>query len=300
MTTIRTATLGDRGIIRIEGADRHAFLQGLVSNDVTKATAARAIYAALLTPQGKFLHDFFIAASGDTLLIDCEGERREDLFRRLRLYRLRSKVDLADVTADYRVQVAFGGDCAAAFGLGGDAGAAREAEGGAIFTDPRFAAAGCRAILPAGAAMEALADGPVEPADPVAYDDWRLALGLPDGSRDMLVDKATLLESGFEDLNGVDFDKGCYMGQELTARTKYRGLVKKKLMPVRLSGAAPEAGTPVMSGDREVGEIRSSRGDRAIALIRLDALEEADASLTVDGSEILPETAPWASVQAPA
>lgn len=300
MTTIRTATLGDRGIIRIDGEDRHAFLQGLVSNDVTKATATRAIYAALLTPQGKFLHDFFIAASGDSLLVDCEGERREDLFRRLRLYRLRSKVELADVTGDFSVQVAFGGDCSAAFGLGGEAGSAREADGGAIFTDPRFAGAGCRAILPAEKAIASLASQSTEAAEADSYDAWRLSLGLPDGSRDMQVDKAILLESGFEELNGVDFDKGCYMGQELTARTKYRGLVKKKLMPVRLSAAAPEAGTPVMSGDREVGEIRSSRGDRAIALIRLDALEAAEAALVVNGSEIVPENAPWATLHAPA
>ena len=209
-------------------------------------------------------------------------------------------MELTDVTGDFSVQVAFGGDCPAAFELGDEAGSAREADGGTVFTDPRFAGAGCRAILPADKDIASLASQPTEAGDADSYDAWRLSLGLPDGSRDMLVDKAILLESGFEDLNGVDFDKGCYMGQELTARTKYRGLVKKKLMPVRLSGAAPEAGTPVMSGDREVGEIRSSRGNRAIALIRLDALEEAAAPLTVDGLDIKPETAPWAMAQAPA
>jgi hypothetical protein len=296
MTTTRTATLEDRGIIRIDGEDRHAFLQGLVSNDVTKATPEKAIYAALLTPQGKFLHDFFIVASGDALLVDCEGSRREDLFRRLRLYRLRSKVELADVTGDFTLQVAFGGDPAAIFGLGAGAGAGRQVDGGAIFTDPRYAAAGCRAILPAGVDIAAFADGATEVSDAETYDAWRLALGLPDGSRDMVVDKAILLESGFEELNGVDFDKGCYMGQELTARTKYRGLVKKKLMPVRLSAdAALEAGTPVMAGDREVGEIRSARGDRAIALIRLDALEGGDVALAAGDVALTPETAPWAA-----
>lgn len=294
MSALSHAILGNRGILRITGEDRVAFLQGLVSNDVAKVTAEQAVYSALLTPQGKFLHDFFIAASGDDLLIDCEGDRRDDLFRRLRMYRLRSKVELTDVTGEMAVHVLFGEGAATSLGADGKAGTAFICGDGTGFVDPRFADAGIRLILPQGAAPEGIGDA--AEATEEDYDTWRLALGLPDGSRDMVVEKAILLESGFEDLHGVDFDKGCYMGQELTARTKYRGLVKKKLMPVTLNGPAPETGTPVLAGDREVGEIRSVRGERAIALIRLDALEgDAEIELVANGTRVLPETAPWAS-----
>ncbi|MEQ8709368.1 MAG: folate-binding protein [Rhodospirillales bacterium] len=275
MSEIKLVSLPDRGVLRIDGEDRVAFLQGLVSNDVSRVAADRAIYAALLTPQGKFLHDFFIAALGDSLLIECEGDRRDDLFRRLRMYRLRSKVELTDVTGELTVHVAFGDGAAGLAGSSPVAGQASPDGDGIRFIDPRLADAGLRWILPAGAVPDT-GNQSVTDATADDYDRWRLSLGLPDGSRDMLVEKATLLESGFEALNGVDFDKGCYMGQELTARTKYRGLVKKRLMRVQIDGDLPEPGTPVMAGDREVGEIRSGRGDLAMALLRLDALEASE------------------------
>ncbi|MRG71552.1 folate-binding protein [Alphaproteobacteria bacterium HT1-32] len=285
MSDVKLAGLPDRGVLRIDGEDRVAFLQGLVSNDVSRVGADRAIYAALLTPQGKFLHDFFIAAIGDSLLIDCEGDRRDDLFRRLRLYRLRSKVELTDVTEELAVHAAFGKGAAGLAGENPSAGQAMPNGEGVSFVDPRLAGAGLRYILPAGTSPET-GDLPVSAATADDYDRWRLSLGLPDGSRDMVVEKAILLESGFEALNGVDFDKGCYMGQELTARTKYRGLVKKRLMPVRIAGDLPEPGTAIMAGDRDVGEIRSGRGDLAMALVRLDALEAGE--LTAAGLKVTP------------
>tara|TARA_R110002110_G_scaffold280497_3_gene495160 strand:+ start:11 stop:877 length:867 start_codon:yes stop_codon:yes gene_type:complete len=285
MSDVKLASLPGRGVLRIDGEDRVAFLQGLVSNDVSRVGAERAIYAALLTPQGKFLHDFFIAASGDSLLIDCEGERRDDLFRRLRMYRLRSKVELTDVTDEQTVHVAFGDGAPGLAGENPSAGQTTPNGDGICFVDPRLARAGLRYILPAGTAPDT-GSLSVTGATADEYDRWRLSLGLPDGSRDMLIEKATLLESGFEALNGVDFDKGCYMGQELTARTKYRGLVKKRLLPVRIEGDLPEPGTPVMAGDREVGEIRSGRGDLAMALVQLDALEAGE--MTVGGLKLSP------------
>ncbi len=285
MSDVKLAGLPGRGVLRIDGEDRVAFLQGLVSNDVSRVGADRAIYAALLTPQGKFLHDFFIAAIGDSLLIDCEGDRRDDLFRRLRMYRLRSKVELTDVTEELTVHAAFGEGAAGLAGENPSAGQAMPNGEGVSFVDPRLAGAGLRYIMPAGTVPET-GDLAVSAATADDYDRWRLSLGLPDGSRDMVVEKAILLESGFEALNGVDFDKGCYMGQELTARTKYRGLVKKRLMPVRITGDLPEPGTAIMAGDRDVGEIRSGRGDLAMALVRLDALEAGE--LTADGLKVTP------------
>ena len=130
-----------------------------------------------------------------------------------------------------------------------------------------------------------------------AYDLARIKLGVPDGSRDMQLEKTILLEAGFDELNGVDWKKGCYMGQELTARTKYRGLVKRRLMPVRiLDGDMPAPGTPVMRDDREVGEIRSGAGSMALAMLRVNVLEDLEhAVLSAGGSTLLPEKPDWAT-----
>ena len=268
--------LEDRGILAIAGDDRVAFLQGLVSNDVRRAAPDRAIFAALLTPQGKYLHDFFVLASGDALLLEAERPRLADLLRRLKLYKLRSKVTLDDVTERHTVAALFGDGAPAALGLADDAGAARPFHGGLAYVDPRLAPLGARLMLPRDGAAAALAALGAAPAAADAYDRHRLALGVPDGSHDLVVEKAILLESGYDRLNAISWDKGCYMGQELTARTKYRGLVKKRLVPVAIDGPLPAAGTPIQRGGREVGELRSGRDDRALALLRLDAMDADD------------------------
>ena len=128
-----------------------------------------------------------------------------------------------------------------------------------------------------------------------SYESLRLELGLSDGSRDLIVEKSTLLESNFDELHGVDWAKGCYMGQELTARTKYRALVRKRLMPVRIDGPTPELGTPLMAGDKEIGEMRSGLDTRGLALIRLERLEEADTDALIAGdAQVFPEKPIWA------
>ena len=162
------------------------------------------------------------------------------------------------------------------------------------FIDPRLPALGVRVLAPVGEAAALLESHGFLPARPDDYDDLRLSLGVPDGSRDLPVEKAMLLESGFDELNGVDWKKGCYMGQELTARTKYRGLVRKRLFPVRLDGPLPAPGTAVERDGQEVGEIRSGSGDRAIAMLRLDATGGAPADgLTAGATRILPEVPAW-------
>lgn len=278
------AILTDRGAITVAGADRRDFLQGLVSNDVMRAGTDRAIWSAFLTPQGKYLHDFFVVEIGETLFLDCEGgERLMDLGRRLGRYRLRSRVELG-IAEDFAVVALWGDGVADALGLGADAGAARPFEGGAVYVDPRLAAAGARAILPAArvaACLEALG---FRASNPETYDQMRLELGLPDGSRDMVVDRTILLEANFDRLNGLDWDKGCYMGQELTARTRYRGLVKRRLMPVAIEGNAPAPGTPLLLDDREAGEMRSSRDGLGIAMIRLDRIDEGAAGAVFDAA----------------
>jgi folate-binding protein YgfZ len=274
----------DRALIALAGADRESFLQGLVSNDVAKASEERAIYAAFLTPQGKYLHDIFIAAQGERLLIECESNRRADLLRRLSLYKLRSKVTLAEEN-ELAVGLFFGDDALADLDLPAAPGRARADGQGIVFVDPRLAALGARAFLP----RQAL---PAETGSLADYDRLRLALGVPDGSRDLPVDKAILLENGFDELNAIDWEKGCYMGQELTARTRYRGLVRKRLMPVAIEGAAPAPGTPILLGDKEAGEMRSAQGDVGLAMIRLEALGQGP--LTSGEARLTPKRPDWA------
>jgi folate-binding protein YgfZ len=254
--------LAARGVVAISGEDRVAFLQGLVSNDVALVAPGRAVWAALLTPQGKWLADFFVLSDGERLLLDCERAQAPMLAQRLARYRLRARVALADLSETLHVHAAWDGT--------------PEVPAGAIAApDPRLPQAGWRVL--AAAAWPGNADA-------AAWDAHRIALGLPDGSRDMEAEKSVLLEAGFDELSGVSWSKGCYMGQELTARTKYRGLVKRRLVPVAIAGAAPAPGTPVLRGGSEVGTMRSSAGGLGLALLRLDAiggvLACGDATLT--------------------
>jgi folate-binding protein YgfZ len=285
--------LADRGILAVAGPDRRAFLQGLVSNDVERVAIDRAVYAALLTPQGKYLHDFVMVAAGEEIWLDAEAARLADLKRRLSIYRLRAKVEIAE-RPELAVAAIFGAGALAALGLPAQPGAARPQDGGVVCVDPRLAALGARAILPPSC-LDGLAPA-LTRGEFAAYDRHRLALGIPDGSRDLVPDKTILLEAGFDELNGVDWQKGCYVGQELTARTKYRGLIKKRLFPVHIDGRAPAPGTIVKSEGKEAGELRSARDGMGLALLRLEAVAEGH-SLAVDGATLAPVRPDWMQVE---
>jgi len=255
----------DRGVIRITGEDRVAFLQGLVSNDVEAVAPGRAIWAAFLTPQGKWLADFFVFTDGDALLLDCERDQTAMLVQRLTRYRLRMKVALT-VDDALRVYVAWGGTPNIA---------------GIVAPDPRLDDFAWR-ILTAEA-----------PETNAAEDDWqrhRLATGLPEGTRDLEADKTILLEAGFDELNGVSWSKGCYMGQELTARTKYRGLLKRRLVPVAVDGPLPAPDTPILVDGAEVGTMRSGIDKLGLAVLRLDRLH---APLNCAEARLTPRIPAW-------
>ena len=296
MSTPLYVPLDDRGVISVDGPEAGPFLQGLISNDIERVSDTCGIYAALLTPQGKFLHDFFVLRQGEGYLLDCEGPRVGDLGGRLVAYRLRADVQLADATEDHQVVALFGGEGADdAFGLAPDEGSATPCEGGTVMRDPRNAALGLRAVLPRDADLAFLEQAGFAKGHLADYERHRIAHGAPDGSRDMEVGRATLMECGFEALNGVDFEKGCYVGQELTARTKHRGLVRRQLAPVALEGPLPPAGTPIMAGEREVGEIRSGLDDAALAVLRLEriaAAAEAGEPLTAGEARVIPPDLP--------
>lgn len=227
-------TLPDRGLIHLEGEDRVSFLQGLVSNDVEKVTAGAIQYSCLLTPQGKFLHDFFVHTGDGFLLLDCEGgARAKDLYDRLNKFRLRAKVKIS-VEENNPVYAVFNMD-----------------EG---LPDPRSATLGRRTFQ-----KPALDEQPFE-----EWDRRRIAATIPDGSRDMELEKSTLLEGHIDKLHGLDWNKGCYMGQELTARMHYRGLAKKHLYTVTFKDTAPAPFSDLPNG----GQMRSSCGDIGIALLK--------------------------------
>jgi folate-binding protein YgfZ len=280
--------LEDRGVLAVGGPDRASFLQGLVSNDTTQISAERAIYAALLTAQGKYLHDFMLAEVGETIWLDGEAARLADLKRRLSLFRLRAKVTI-DERPDLTVAAVVGNT---AFGLPSEPGAASQLGDGVAFVDPRLAELGTRVILPREQLGGVLSEAGAVEADFAEYDQLRLSLGVPDGSRDLVLDKSILLESGFDELHGVDWNKGCYIGQELTARTKYRGLIKKRLFPVRIDGPAPEPGSIISADGHEAGEMRSSRDGVGLALLRLEAVADGR-SLAVGDASVVPIAPDW-------
>ena len=267
------ALLQDRAILAVSGADCRTFLQGLVSNDVERMGPEQALYAALLTAQGKYLHDFMIIEFDGALWLEAEAGRLSELKRRLSVYRLRAKTIL-DERPELAVAAAFGEGARAAMNLSEEPGAARPFASGVAFVDPRLAALGVRCILPRTNIRQALEGTGLEEARFTAYDRLRLELGIPDGGRDLVPEKSILLEAGFDELNGVDWQKGCYIGQELTARTKYRGLIRKRLMPVEIDGPAPTPGTIVTADGRDVGEMRSSRDGLGLALLRIEPVVE--------------------------
>jgi folate-binding protein YgfZ len=286
--------LPTRGVLRVSGADREAFLQGIVSNDVAKVSAERAVWSAFLTPQGKFLHEFFLVEQQGAYLLDCEAARRDDLLRRLRIYKLRSQVVVDDADDDFAVAALFGAGAFESISLRPELGRATAFAGGVAYVDPRLGALGARAILPRETAAAALASSGLDPAGPEDYERLRLSWGVPDGSRDLEVGKSALLESGFDELHGVDWDKGCYLGQELTARTRYRGLVKKRLVPVEIDGPAPAPGTQVTADGKDAGVMRSAVEGLGLALLRLDQLDGPGA-LTAGTARLTPKKPDWAA-----
>jgi folate-binding protein YgfZ len=262
---IKLTSLPERGVVAVEGEDRVAFLQGLVSNDVEAAVPGRAVWTALLTPQGKWLADFFVFAHAETLLLECEAGQIQTLIQRLSRYRLRMKATLRPEPA-LHVHVAWAG---------------RPDLSAIMAPDPRLPDFAWRIL-----AAEPLAGN----ATPEDWDRHRLVAGLPDGSKDLEADRSVLLEANFDELAGVSWSKGCYMGQELTARTKYRGLVKRRLVPVSVHGDLPLPGTLILRDGAEVGTMRSGRDGIGLASLRIDALR---GTLQCGNATLVPRVPAW-------
>lgn len=249
--------LKNRSAIKLTGPDAKNLLQGLITNDIKNLDSDNPLYAGLLSPQGKYLFDFIVTQHGDDIYLDCERERAPDLWRKLMMYKLRADAEITDESDSVNIWAIWGDEDIT----------------GIIYQDPRHWKIGRRAIVKKGHNLIIPDDG-THPCDPLKqgqYDIERITLGIPDGTRDIIADKNFWLECRAEALNGVNFHKGCYIGQEQTARMKHRATLKKSLVPVRIDGGAPEFGTEIQTSEgKKVGDIRSSEGDFAIAYIRVE------------------------------
>jgi folate-binding protein YgfZ len=261
----------DRTLIRVSGPDSAAFLDNLLTQDVQKLAGAGVQYAALLTPQGKVSADMLLWAAEDGVIIECDASRGPDLMRRLAMYKLRAQVAFEDVSGAF----------AACY---------RQKPFANAHPDPRFpdGALGWRAILPSGEAT-AVSDGG-------SCDAHRLALGVPDLARDAQPDEVFAGEALLEELRGVDFQKGCFVGQENVSRMKRRATTRKKFCPIAFDGEPPAFGVAVRSGAAELGSVRTGTAGRAMALLRLDRALEAVAEgkeLEADGRPIRLDPPAW-------
>jgi folate-binding protein YgfZ len=259
----KAAMLEDRGVVSVTGADAAGFLQGLLTNDVERLEPGKACHAALLTPQGKILFDMIVVrapdAAGAAFLLDCTASQAADLAKRLGFYKLRAKVAVADVSATLAVAAFWGGEPGAI-------------EGGVLYPDPRDPRLAWRAILPRPIAA-ALGSGHAG-----EYEGLRIGVVAPKGGVDFAYGDAFPHDANLDLLHGVDFDKGCYVGQEVVSRMKHRGTGRKRIVRVKLDGPAPAPGAPVMDRDLAVGTLGSSSGREALALLRLDRVEDATAA----------------------
>jgi folate-binding protein YgfZ len=270
--------LDERAVIAIKGPDARSFLQGLISNDMEECAPGRGLYAALLTPQGKILFEFLVTGSEQGFLIDCAAARSGDLVKRLTFYRLRAKLDIA-LASDLAVAALWDGERQAA-----------HPPGLVSFPDPRLPALGARVIGRLQAIQDAIAALPAG-----GYREHRLRLGIPD-SADLPPDSVFALDAGLEELNGVDFKKGCYVGQEVTARMKHRASARRRFLIADIDGDLPPPGTKLEASGREIGALATGANRRALALVRLDRVDEATnagASITALGRNVSLHKPAW-------
>jgi folate-binding protein YgfZ len=284
---MKAALLPDRGVVKVAGDDARKFLNGLITSDIGKVTPARSGFAALLTPQGKIIADFILQeappADGGGFFLDCPRALAPALVQRLNFYKLRAKVVVEDLSETLGVLAIWDG--------------ARSTEYGLCSTDPRLPELGVRCLLPPHLAGAAAADLDAELNDPSAYEAHRIALGVPRGGLDFIYGDAFPHETDMDQLGGVDFDKGCFVGQEVVSRIEHRGTARTRVLPVTFDDFAPEAGTQVSAGEKAVGTLGSTAQGRGIALLRLDRVVDALAAglpLTAGGVELRLVKPAWA------
>ncbi len=265
---MKAALLDDRGVIKIGGEGARAFLNGIVTADVTKVAADRPCFTGLLTPQGKIIADFIVvgAPDGDGVLLDVPRAVVDAFVKKLNFYKLRAPVVCEDLSAALGVLAVWDG--------------VGKTTRGIVYADPRLAALGQRVIVPPHLAAETAAELGAELVDATAYDAHRIALGIPRGGADFAYGDAFPHDAAMDQLDGIDFKKGCYVGQEVVARMEHRGLARNRIVPLDCDGVAPATGSEVTAGGKVIGTVGSAAGGRALALLRLDRVADALAAGT--------------------
>jgi folate-binding protein YgfZ len=258
MSHCHAALLQRRGVIHVAGVDARKYLQGLITNDIGKAHDGRAIHAGLLSPQGKILFDFFVVAAKYGYLLDVAKDKAGELAKRLSFYRLRAVVEIAEEPS-LAVWAAWGGE-------------PRPHQSTVVYPDPRLPELGFRIILPADTSATELGCASASEAD---YDTHRIKLGVPEGGLDYGFGEAFPHEALFDQLNGVDFAKGCYVGQEVISRMEHRGITRRRIVPIEGEAPLPSPGSSIEVGNMPIGTIGSVSGASGLALVRLDRAEEA-------------------------
>jgi folate-binding protein YgfZ len=285
---MQAALLPDRGVVKVSGETARTFLNGLVTCDMGNVSPESARFGALLTPQGKIVADFIVAEAsvedGGGFYLDCPRALAASLAEKLKFYRLRAKITIEDLSAALAVMAAWPGS--------GDS------ESALCYSDPRLPGLGMRAILPPELAVDAASDLGAELVSAEAYDAHRIALGVPRGGTDFMYGDTFPHEADMDQLAGVDFDKGCYVGQEEVSRVQHRSSARTRVVPVSYGELTPMAGLPVMAGDKEIGMLGSSTKGRGLALLRLDRAADAFGQgivLTAGGIPIQPVKPAWAT-----
>jgi tRNA-modifying protein YgfZ len=286
---MKAALLPDRAVIKVIGDDARKFLHGLVTADMLSLTPGTARFCALLTPQGKIIADFFVAeapsADGGGFFLDAPHALSATLFDKLSLYKLRAKVLIEDLAEILGVLAVWDGTPAIKYGLS--------------YADPRLPALGARLMIAPHRAADAAREIGASLVAAEDYEAHRIGLGVPRGGIDFAYGDAFPHEADMDQLGGVDFAKGCYVGQEVVSRIEHRGIARTRAVPIRYDGGAPENGVAITAGERQVGTMGSAARGRGIALLRLDRVAEATEPLTAGGVPIHLVKPDWARFSFP-
>ncbi len=262
---MQAALLPDRGVVKVVGDDARRFLNGLVTNDMANVTPGKPRFAALLTPQGKIIVDFIIAEApaedGGGFFLDCPRALALTLVEKLNFYKLRAKVICEDLSEVLGVMAIWDGTADSEYGLS--------------YPDPRLPVLGSRVILPPHLAAEAAADLSATLVNADTYEVHRIAVAVPRGGLDFVYGDTFPHEANMDQLGGVDFDKGCYVGQEVVSRVEHRARARSRVVPIVYEEFAPSSGLPVMAGGKQIGTLGSTAKGRGLALLRLDRVEDA-------------------------
>ncbi|HZT27845.1 MAG TPA: folate-binding protein [Pseudolabrys sp.] len=271
---MKAALLPHRGVVKVAGDDARRFLNGLVTNDMGKVAPEAPRFAALLTPQGKIIVDFIVAEApekdGGGFFLDCPGALAITLVDKLNFYKLRAKVLAEDLSAVLGVMAVWDGTGNTEYGL--------------CYADPRLPALGMRIMLPPHLADKAAADLGAALLDAEAYEAHRIALGVPQGGADFVYGNTFPHEADMDQLAGVDFQKGCYVGQEVVSRVEHRASARSRIVPIAYEQFAPASGEPVMAGEKEIGTLMSTAKGRGLALVRLDKFADAGGAAITCGN----------------